>query len=82
MISYQNDRGYPHPLCLSVYLTFLQLFCGIGTKIVSSARKYKILIICKDMDVDSVDMQPCMDALVCFVFRILTSMNYVDRTYS
>ena len=63
MISYKSERGYPHPLFLSGYLPF-QLFSGIGTKIVSFVRKYKILIICKDMDVVPNDMQPCMDALV------------------
>ena len=55
--------GVPPPSVLSVYLPF-QLFSGIGTKIMPSVRKYKILIICKDLDVVSVDMQPCMDAVV------------------
>ena len=52
------------PPTLSVFLyTSLFIFSGIELKL-CLPKNIEILIICKDMDVVLVDMQPCMDALV------------------
>ena len=65
--------GYPPPsvfFCISHHFNF---FSGVELKLCPlSGRKYKnleIIVICKDVNVVSVDMQACMDALIVVVLK-------------
>ena len=67
-IFYKSERGYLPPSAFFCIPPFSFYFLELNSNCVfCQVRKYKnpeVLVIGKDMDVVSMDMQPCMDALV------------------
>ena len=63
-----------HLQCFSVYLP-CHFFSGIEVRLCILSGQ-KMLVICKDMDAVSVDMQPCMDALVVYVNSMMYLPNH------
>ena len=69
-----------HLQCFSVYLP-CHFFSGIEVRLCILSGQ-KMLVICKDMDAVSVDMQPCMDALVVYVNSMMYLPNHIMITNS